>query len=152
MAGIAGLSTMTARFPATADDSGDRSGAKIAQSRKLGGQQRTLLFQFRERLWHGDHLCTYYIRSERGYKKRRPANCHSEVAHPRKDCPLTPPHAGVTVFSLAAESERAAPAVSLHRCAWGGSFRLACCLLGSLCCDEEIFSKRFRPCRRFRLS
>src|SRR5215471_13085702 len=84
MAGIAGLSTMTARFPATADDSGDRSGAKIAQSRKLGGQQGTFLFQFRERLWHADHLCTYYIRSEPGCQKRRPANCHSEVAHPAR--------------------------------------------------------------------
>src|SRR5215469_6665361 len=88
MAGIAGLSTMTARFPATADDSGDRSGTKIAQSRKLGGQQGTLLFQFRERLWHAVHLCTYYIRSDSSCKKRKPANCHSEVAHPTGRCKM----------------------------------------------------------------
>jgi hypothetical protein len=45
VAGVVGLSAMTRRFPAAADDSADRTGPKIAQPGKLRGELGTLLFQ-----------------------------------------------------------------------------------------------------------
>ena len=82
VAGVVGLGAMTGGFPAAADDSGDRSGTKIAQPGKLGSQEGTLSFQFRQGLGHEVPFCTYYIRSEEGHKKQNPQIVHSCVAHP----------------------------------------------------------------------
>jgi len=56
MAGVVGLSAMTRGLAATADDTSDRSGAKITQAGQLSGHEGTLLFEFGERVWHGTYL------------------------------------------------------------------------------------------------